>query len=190
MKKIFLVDTENVNLKALTHANNLDEKDTIILFVTQMTNSHQFEDKKINGLNIKANILKIHVITGRKNSLDLQLGSYLGLLIGEHRNEDNMYYIVSKDRDFIDVINLLENYTRYKIALVPSIIDINKCNFIERVKEAGFKVKTARKVYSIVQNSKTFEDMEKQIYITFNRNKSVTETLINIIKCYLCQEVA
>lgn len=121
MKKIFLVDTENVSLEALAHANRLSEEDMIILFVTRMTNICQFKDENIKKLNTKANILKIHVITGTKNSLDFQLVSYLGFIIGEHKNEDNMYYIISRDKGFLSAINLLENCTNYKIQLMPRI---------------------------------------------------------------------
>ena len=34
MQKIFLVDTENVNIRSLKGANYLDENDLIILFTT------------------------------------------------------------------------------------------------------------------------------------------------------------
>ena len=193
MKKIFLVDTENVNLEALGGANKLDKEDMIILFVTQMTNMCQFQDRKIEELNIKANVLKIHVLTGRKNSLDFQLVSYLGLLMGEHRDEDNAYYIVSKDKGFLSAINLLENCTKYKISLVPSIYALNildKCDFLERVRDAGFTIRTGRKLYLIVQNLDKYEDIHKQLNIAFGRNKSVVESLENVVRCYIDEKIS
>ena len=42
MQKIFLVDTENVNIRALKGANYLDENDLIILFTTDKTIVHNF----------------------------------------------------------------------------------------------------------------------------------------------------
>lgn len=193
MKKIFLVDTENVNLEALAGANRLNKEDMIILFVTQMTNICQFQDRKIKELNIKANVLKIHVLTGTKNSLDFQLVSYLGLLMGEHRDEDNAYYIVSKDKGFLSAINLLENCTKYKISLIPSIyaFDIeDRCDFLERVKDAGFTIKTGRKLFLIVQNLDKYEDIHKQLYIAFGGNQSVVESLESVVKDYINERIA
>ena len=40
MQKIFLVDTENVNIRSLKGANYLDENDLIILFTTDKTIVH------------------------------------------------------------------------------------------------------------------------------------------------------
>ena len=68
MKRIFLVDTENVNITALSSANKLDKEDLIILFVTENTNVFQFGRDKLKCINTKANILKINVTTGVKNS--------------------------------------------------------------------------------------------------------------------------
>ena len=42
MAKIFLVDTENVNIRALKGANYLDENDLIILFTTNKTIVNNF----------------------------------------------------------------------------------------------------------------------------------------------------
>ena len=47
MKRIFLVDTENVNITALSSANKLDKEDLIILFVTENTNLFQFGRDKL-----------------------------------------------------------------------------------------------------------------------------------------------
>ena len=97
MKRIFLFDRENVNITALSSANKLDKEDLIILFVTENTNLFIFGRDKLKCINTKANILKINVTTGVKNSLDFQLVSYLGLIIFFFFFEANKYYIVSKD---------------------------------------------------------------------------------------------
>lgn len=44
MQKIFLVDTENVNIRSLKGANYLDENDLIILFTTDNTYVHNFHN--------------------------------------------------------------------------------------------------------------------------------------------------
>ena len=58
MKQIFLVDTENVNITALSSANKLSEEDLIILFVTENTNSFQFSREQLKCISTDANILK------------------------------------------------------------------------------------------------------------------------------------
>ena len=108
MKRIFLVDTENVNITALSSANKLSEEDLIILFVTENTNSFQFSREQLKCISTDANILKINVIAGIKNSLDFQLIGYLGYLIGS-KDENSNYYIVSKDKGYLSSINLLKN---------------------------------------------------------------------------------
>ena len=56
MKRIFLVDTENVNITALSSANKLSEEDLIILFVTENTNSFQFSREQLKCISTDANI--------------------------------------------------------------------------------------------------------------------------------------
>lgn len=188
MKRIFLVDTENVNITALSSANKLNEEDMIILFVTERTNLFQFAKNKLGCLNIKANILKINVTTGGKNSLDFQLVSYLGLIIGEHRYEANNYYIVSKDRGFLSSINLLENCTEYKIELIDSISqlfqDDDVDNMIEKFIEKGFRPKTAIKMTLILAGSKSLLDAQDRFLIEFGGNFTVLYRCIDLIEEY------
>ena len=145
-------------ITALSSANKLNEEDMIILFVTERANLFHFAKDKLKCLNTKANILRINVATGGKNSLDFQLVSYLGLIIGEHRYEANNYYIVSKDRGFLSSINLLENCTDYKIELINSISDLFQengvDNMIDKFIEKGFRPNTAIKMTLILVGAK------------------------------------
>lgn len=178
MKRIFLVDTENVNITALSSANKLNEEDIIILFVTERTNLFQFGRDKLKCLNTKSNILKIDVTTGVKNSLDFQLVSYLGLIIGQHRYEANNYYIVSKDRGFLSSINLLENCTDHKIQLINSISELFEeedevDNMIDKFIEKGFRAKTAIKMTLILAGSKSLLDAQDRFLIEFGGNFTI-----------------
>lgn len=188
MKRIFLVDTENVNITALSSANKLNEEDIIILFVTERTNLFQFGRDKLKCLNTKANILKINVTTGVKNSLDFQLVSYLGLIIGQHRYEANNYYIVSKDQGFLSSINLLENCTDYKIELINSISDLFKeddvDNIIDKFIEKGFRPKTAIKMTLILAGAKTLLDAQDRFLMEFGGNFTVLYRCIDILEDY------
>lgn len=188
MKRIFLVDTENVNITALSSANKLNEEDMIILFVTERTNLFQFAKNKLACLNTKANILKINVTTGGKNSLDFQLVSYLGLIIGEHRYEANNYYIVSKDRGFLSSISLLENCTDYKIELIDSISNLlqddDVDNIIDKFIEKGFRPKTAIKMTLILSGAKSLLDAQDRFLIEFGGNFTVLYRCIDVIEDY------
>ncbi|MCC3869082.1 PIN domain-containing protein [Terrisporobacter mayombei] len=188
MKRIFLVDTENVNITALSSANKLNEEDIIILFVTERTNVFQFGRDKLKCLNTKANILKINVTTGVKNSLDFQLVSYLGFIIGQHRYEANHYYIVSKDRGFLSSINLLENCTDYKIELINSISELFKeddvDNIIDKFIEKGFRSKTAIKMTLILAGAKSLLDAQDRFLMEFGGNFTVLYRCIDILEDY------
>lgn len=188
MKRIFLVDTENVNITALSSANKLNEEDMIILFVTERTNLFHFAKDKLKCLNTKANILRINVATGGKNSLDFQLVSYLGLIIGEHRYEANNYYIVSKDRGFLSSINLLENCTDYKIELINSISDLFQengvDNMIDKFIEKGFRPNTAIKMTLILVGAKSLLDAQDRFLIAFEGNFTILYRCIDVIEDY------
>ena len=189
MKRIFLVDTENVNITALSSANKLNEEDIIILFVTERTNLFQFRRDKLKCLNTKSNILKIDVTTGVKNSLDFQLVSYLGLIIGQHRYEANNYYIVSKDRGFLSSINLLENCTDHKIQLINSISELFEeedevDNMIDKFIEKGFRAKTAIKMTLILAGSKSLLDAQDRFLIEFGGNFTILYRCIDILEDY------
>lgn len=188
MKRIFLVDTENVNITALSSANKLNEEDMIILFVTEKTNSSQFGRGELKCINTKANILKINVTAGVKNSLDFQLVSYLGLIIGEHKYEANNYYIVSKDRGFLSSISLLENCTDYKIELIKSISELFEedgvDNMIDKFIERGFRSKTAIKMTLILCGAKSFIEAQDRFLIEFGGNFTVLYRCIDILEEY------
>lgn len=189
MKRIFLVDTENVNITALSSSNKLNEEDIIILFVTERTNLFQFGRDKLKCLNTKSNILKIDVTTGVKNSLDFQLVSYLGLIIGQHRYESNNYYIVSKDRGFLSSINLLENCTDHKIQLINSISQLfdeedEVDNMIDKFIDKGFRAKTAIKMTLILAGSKSLLDAQDRFIREFGGNFTILYRCIDILEDY------
>ena len=122
MKKIFLVDTENVNLEALGGANKLDKEDMIILFVTQMTNICQFQDRKIEELNIKANVLKIHEIA-KKYAEE----GYFILLCGNKEHPENIgtisycgknFYVINNEKEVYKAIDKIEKSKIKKVLLI------------------------------------------------------------------------
>lgn len=100
---IFLIDYENVRTSAFNGLENLTENDRVIVFYT--SNSDNLTFSLMQRLSeSRACIEYKKVSCGGKNSLDFQLCSYLGYLIGTC--SDTKFHIVSKDKGFFSMISL------------------------------------------------------------------------------------
>ena len=185
MKRYFLVDYENVNDSGLLGFEALKEDDIIILFDSRfsMINENELEFKKSIT---KAKILKMTSQIRGKNSLDFQLVSYLGLLIGNDKNCE--YNIISKDRGFLSAINLIWNCTGKDVGLFSCIErkinpkefkkSIRMINYFKKV----FKEKTSIKIIEIIKSSKNKEDAIEKI--TLHYVKAVINTTMNTLLDY------
>lgn len=200
MRKIFLVDTENVGLRALDGVNLLNEEDLIILFVTSRTDEHSFSKEKVSLMNSKATIKRIKVLTGGKNSLDFQLVSYLGLLIGYNADREKCdYYIISNDQGFSSCINLLTNCSEHNLELVPNIgavvsslysdSEIVNLRDIEdeiivELKSYGYSNKTVEKAIIAINTSSSREEIETKFFFMFGWNTKILNICKPIIENY------
>ena len=93
---VFLIDYENLGLE------DLNEDDRVLIFYTNNSDNLTFSlMQRLNSA--KARIEYVKVNCGGKNSLDFQLCSYLGYLIGT--NSCSCFYIVSRDKGFSSVLN-------------------------------------------------------------------------------------
>lgn len=100
---IFLIDYENVRTSAFNGLENLTKDDRVIVFYT--SNSDNLTFSLMQRLSeSRACIEYKKVSCGGKNSLDFQLCSYLGYLIGTC--SDTKFHIVSKDKGFFSMISL------------------------------------------------------------------------------------
>ena len=171
MKRCFLIDYENVNEGGLLGSELLKEDDVIILFDSEFSviNEKELEfEKSIT----KAKILKMTSQIKGKNSLDFQLVSYLGLLIGN--NEHCEYNIISGDKGFLSAINLIWNCTGRSVGLFDCIErkinskeyrrSKNMINYLTKV----FKKKTSLKIIKIIKNSKNKEDANEKLMKYYN----------------------
>ena len=171
MKRCFLIDYENVNDGGLLGSELLNEDDVIILFDSEFSviNEKELEfEKSIT----KAKILKMTSQIKGKNSLDFQLVSYLGLLIGN--NEHCEYNIISGDKGFLSAINLIWNCTGRSVGLFDCIErkinskeyrrSKNMINYLTKV----FKKKTSLKIIKIIKNSKNKEDANEKLMKYYN----------------------
>ena len=93
-RKIFLIDFENVHEKGLEGIGELSPDDAVHLFYTK--NASKISLDILSEVKAK---LAFHKVNVGKQSLDMQLVSYLGYLIGTVGHEPE-YIIVSNDTGF------------------------------------------------------------------------------------------
>ena len=117
MNTYYLIDYENVGDKKLSNCNQLDETDHIHIFYTGDTT-------KIN-LDILSNHgdaeLVAHKIPSGNQSVDMHLVSFLGYLLGINKDKDCSYVIISKDKDYDNVIRFWKNETKNRIVKAAKV---------------------------------------------------------------------
>ncbi len=100
---IFLIDYENVRTSAFSGLEDLTEEDRVIVFYTSNSDNLTFSLMQ-RLVKARARIDYLKVSCGGKNSLDFQLCSYLGFLIGTNR--DTRFCIISRDKGFSTMLSL------------------------------------------------------------------------------------
>lgn len=113
----YLIDFENVNDDGLSGSNTLGPNDHVHLFYTENA-------KKINLDTLNTNkpcSFSYHKVPTRKQSLDMHLVSYLGYLIGIHKEQKCKYIIVSKDTDYDNIITFWKGLEKASITRQPQI---------------------------------------------------------------------
>lgn len=186
MKRCFLIDYENVSEGGLLGSELLKEDDVIILFDSEFSviNEKELEfEKSIT----KAKILKMTSQIKGKNSLDFQLVSYLGLLIGN--DEHCEYNIISKDKGFLSAINLIWNCTGRSVGLFDCIErkinskeyrkSKNMINYLTKV----FKKKTSIKIIKTIKNSENKENANEKLMKYYN-NVNMKNVINGILDYY------
>ena len=130
----FLVDYENVNVAGMNGLKNLSEEDTLIIVYSENASTMTFGLHK-RLIETKATVEYHDVNLGTKNTLDFQLSSHLGYLIGicpEPQNEH--FYIVSKDNGF-QVLQQYWHHIKTSDSIIPQISEANSKN-VSKVKES------------------------------------------------------
>ena len=100
MDTFYLVDYENVGSSGLTKCNALEKTDHLHIFYTE-------NQKKID-LDIVDNHGKAefetHKVPTKSQSVDMHIVSYMGYLLGKYEGKDIKIVIVSKDKDYDNLI--------------------------------------------------------------------------------------
>ena len=118
----FLIDYENVNVAGFDGLSNLTAEDVVIVFYTENANTLTFDlHTKINESKAKIQFQKVSAKS--KNALDFQLCSYLGYLIRGKMDNENRYYIVSKDNGYSV---LSEYWSKQRGEKVLSVLNLKK----------------------------------------------------------------
>jgi len=98
-KNYYLVDYENVGVKGLEGAENLNNNDYVHMFSTK--NAPKITTATLATFN--STNFKVHEVPVKKQSVDMHLVSYLGYLIGTDGPSSN-YVIISKDNDYQNIV--------------------------------------------------------------------------------------
>lgn len=115
----FLVDYENVKKHGLDGINKLKEGEVVCIFYSENTDTLTFGlHKRLNES--KATIIYQKADVGGKNALDFQLSSYLGYIIHENKEKEVSYYIVTKDKGYISLVDYWKK-RKINIAIVTDV---------------------------------------------------------------------
>ena len=111
METFYLIDYENVNEEGLKGCENLGSTDHIIIFFTE--NAKKLDMTKV-GDHVKADMKMVKVPTGNQ-SVDMHIISYLGYLVGKYGVSRCSIVIISKDKDYDNVISYWKEMENIKI---------------------------------------------------------------------------
>ncbi len=120
MKMIFLVDGDNNIGTGLKGIDLLSEQDSVLIFYQKTGLALSRIQKLCAGT--RADVQYVESIRGGKNSIDFQIITELGVLVG--RREADFAYVISQDKGYAASIDALR--ARYanafqEVALRPSI---------------------------------------------------------------------
>lgn len=129
MKMIFLVDGDNNIGTGLRGIEMLSPQDTVLIFYQKEGLALSKIQKLCAGT--RADVRCIESVRGGRNSIDFQIITELGVLVG--RREADYAYVISQDKGYAASIDALR--TRYadafqEVALRPSIEDCFQLPFI------------------------------------------------------------
>ena len=110
---VYLIDYENVYIDGLDGLEQLTSADEVIIFYTQNRCGLTFDlHRRLISARAKMTLMEVEAQSSRKNTvknaLDLQLGLYIGYLIGSA--PDTPLYIISKDTDFDLMLSFFARY--------------------------------------------------------------------------------
>lgn len=159
MKMIFLVDGDNNIGTGLKGIDMLSDQDTVLLF-------HQkgLTQAKLQKLcaGTAANVQYIESVRGGKNSIDFQIITELGVLVG--KREADYAYVISQDKGYAASIDALQ--ARYadafqEVALRPSIESCLHLPFILRAADRQELCNALVREYGAAQGGALYNQLKR-----------------------------
>ncbi len=155
MSKIYyFVDYENVHEAGITGMNKLPKDSEVHLFYSQNANKLNLDLLRF----VKAKV-RVHKVKPGKQSLDMQMVSYLGYCIGDE-DKEGTFILVSKDTDYANTV-LFWQEEGVEVKVQPAIMEEKNAEGMERalrsVKITRRGRRGGRKTAAAVQESVTEE---------------------------------
>ena len=159
MSKIYyFVDYENVHEAGITGMNKLPKDSEVHLFYSQNANKLNLDLLRF----VKAKV-RVHKVKPGKQSLDMQMVSYLGYCIGDEDGEGT-FILVSKDTDYANTV-LFWREEGVEVKVQPAILEEKNAEGMERalrsVKVTRRGRRGGRKTAAAVQETVT-EDVKAE----------------------------
>lgn len=159
MKMIFLVDGDNNIGTGLKGVDMLSNQDTVLIFYQKGLPLSKLQ-KLCAGS--KANIQYIESVRGGKNSIDFQIITELGVLVG--KREADYAYVISQDKGYAASIQALR--VRYanafqEVALRPSIESCLHLPFVLQARDRQELCNALVKEYGSAQGGALYNHLKK-----------------------------
>ncbi|WP_308588922.1 PIN domain-containing protein [uncultured Oscillibacter sp.] len=159
MKMIFLVDGDNNIGTGLKGIEMLSAEDSVLVFYQKTGLALNKIQKLCAGT--KAGVQYVESVRGGKNSIDFQIITELGVLVGKH--EADYAYVISQDKGYAASIDALR--ARYadafqEVALRPSIEDCLHLPFIWKAGDRGELCNALVREYGAAQGSALYNHLK------------------------------
>ena len=158
MKMIFLVDGDNNIRTGLQGIHLLTAEDTVLVFFGK---GQTLDSVKKLCAGTAAQVQYLESVKGGKNSLDFQIITELGVLVG--RGEADFAYVISQDKGYEAAMSAL--HARYastfrEVALRPSIQDCIQAAFLLRAGTREELAAALNRQFGPVQGALAFEHLQ------------------------------
>lgn len=177
----YFIDFENVKSEGLTGIKSLHKQDKVLVLYSKNANKLEIElVKDIFTSSCQISFVEIEHLG--KNSLDFQLCTLLGYIIGGFRGTKLNLFIVSKDKGYDSVINGIPKLLQEQLKQKYIKIHIEKIENLKRKKEetknsVNIKTKTTN------INSQTYENIKNLLKNT-EQEKNIGKIIevVNLVK--------
>ena len=158
MRMIFLVDGDNNIGTGLQGIDLLTSEDTVLVFFGK---GQTLANVKKLCAGTEAQVQYLESVKGGKNSLDFQIITELGVLVG--RGEADFAYVISQDKGYEAAMSAL--HARYastfrEVALRPSIQDCLQAAFLLRANTKEELAAALTRQYGEVQGELAYQHLE------------------------------